>query len=49
MHRGAAGSGAPKGNHNALKHGLFTRQMLEERAELMQLMREANATLNEIS
>ena len=49
MHRGAARSGDPKGNQNALKHGLFTRQMLEERAELSQLMREANATLKEIS
>ena len=49
MHGGAAGSGAPKGNQNALKHGLSTRQMLEERAELMQLMREASATLKEIS
>lgn len=24
MHGGAAGSGAPKGNQNALKHGLYT-------------------------
>lgn len=24
MHGGAKGSGAPKGNQNALKHGLFT-------------------------
>lgn len=49
MHGGAAGSGAPKGNQNALKHGLCTRQMLEERKELMQLMREARATLTKIS
>ena len=49
MHGGAAGSGARKGNQNALKHGLYTRQMLEERAELQELMREANATLKEIS
>jgi uncharacterized protein YjcR len=49
MHGGARGSGALKGNQNALKHGLYTRQMLEERAELMQLMREASATLKEIS
>lgn len=49
MHGGAAGSGARKGNRNALKHGLYTREMLEERAELMQLMQEARATLDELS
>ena len=49
MHGGAAGSGAPKGNRNALKHGLYTREMLKEREELMQLMREARATLEEFS
>jgi hypothetical protein len=26
MHGGAPGSGAPRGNQNALKHGQFTRQ-----------------------
>jgi uncharacterized protein YjcR len=31
MHGGAFGSGAPKGNNNALKHGFYTRQALEER------------------
>jgi uncharacterized protein YjcR len=49
MHGGAAGSGAPKGNRNALKHGLHTRDMLMEHRELMQLMRQACATLKEIS
>lgn len=48
MH-GGAGSRAPKGNQNALKHGLYTREVLEEHRELMQLMREAQATLKEIS
>lgn len=33
MHGGAAGSGAPKGNRNALKHGRYTREAREaERA-----------------
>ncbi|GHA84998.1 hypothetical protein GCM10009069_05140 [Algimonas arctica] len=49
MHGGAAGSGAPKGNQNALKHGAFTREMLEERREFSQMIREAKATLREIS
>ena len=49
MHGGAAGSGAPKGNKNALKHGKYTREMLELRREMAQLMREAKQTLREIS
>jgi uncharacterized protein YjcR len=43
MHGGAKGSGAPKGNRNALKHGSFTRAMLQERA----VMRELSSKLNE--
>jgi glucans biosynthesis protein len=31
MHGGADGSGAPLGNKNALKHGRFTRNSIEER------------------
>jgi uncharacterized protein YjcR len=49
MHGGAAGSGAQKGNKNALTHGLYTHDALEERRQLMQLMREAGETLKEIS
>jgi uncharacterized protein YjcR len=29
MHGGAAGSGAPKGNRNALKHGRYTAEQRE--------------------
>ena len=49
MHGGATGSGAPQGNKNALKSGLYTREMLEIRRELAQLMREARATLGDLS
>ena len=49
MHGGAKGSGAPLGNQNALKHGMYTREALEERRRLMELIREANETLREIS
>ena len=49
MHGGARGSGAPIGNRNALKHGNYTREKLEIRRELAQLMRDARETLREIS
>lgn len=48
MHGGANGSGAPKGNQNALKHGLFTREAFEERKLLRELMRQARETLRDI-
>ncbi|WP_306308773.1 HGGxSTG domain-containing protein [Flavimaribacter sediminis] len=31
MHGGAAGSGAPAGNRNALKHGRFTKEAIDKR------------------
>ncbi len=40
MHGGAAGSGAPKGNRNAFKHGFFTRESLAERKRLTAEMRQ---------
>lgn len=48
MHGGAEGSGAPKGNQNALKHGRYTKRAIEERRELRRLMREADKFLEEI-
>lgn len=47
MHGGAEGSGAPVGNQNALKHGLYTREAIAERRELRDLLREAKETLEE--
>jgi glucans biosynthesis protein len=41
MHGGAKGSGAPRGNQNALKHGAYTQEALQRRAEMRELMREA--------
>ena len=41
MHGGAPGSGAPPGNRNAVKHGLYTKVALEERKQLRTLMRDA--------
>jgi glucans biosynthesis protein len=45
MHGGARGSGAPRGNRNALKHGLYTRAAMAERRRLGALMREAEEFL----
>jgi uncharacterized protein YjcR len=41
MHGGAPGSGAPKGNTNALKHGAFRKEMIEERKQMRALLRES--------
>ncbi len=48
MHGGAKGSGAPRGNQNALKHGLYTREAIEERRALRQLIRDSKRLLEEI-
>ena len=41
MHGGAKGSGAQTGNRNALKHGRYTRELLEFRRSLRELLRES--------
>ena len=41
MHGGAPGSGAPPGNKNALKHGMYTREAIEERRQLRALLRQS--------
>jgi hypothetical protein len=41
MHGGARGSGAPRGNKNALKHGLYTGQAIAERRLVRQLIRQS--------
>jgi len=48
MHGGARGSGAPIGNQNALKHGMYTKVALEERRALRRLIREMQESLQEI-
>jgi glucans biosynthesis protein len=45
MHGGAHGSGAPRGNKNALKHGLYTREAIAQRRQLRQLIRQSRNTL----
>jgi hypothetical protein len=47
MHGGTAGSGAPRGNQNALKHGRYTSESRESRALFAALRREMRAWLRE--
>jgi hypothetical protein len=48
MHGGAEGSGAPTANQNARRHGLFTRDAIEERKEIRALLGEARKLLEEM-
>ena len=41
MHGGATGSGAQAGNRNALKHGRYTRELLEFQHSVRELLRES--------
>ena len=45
MHGGATGSGAQAGNRNALKHGRYTRELLEFKRSVRELLRESAAKL----
>jgi glucans biosynthesis protein len=47
MHGGAPGSGAPKGNKNALKHGLYTAEAIAERMAIRRLIRESRDLIKE--
>jgi uncharacterized protein YjcR len=48
MHGGAQGSGAPRANQNARKHGLFTRDANEERRQIRAVLDEARKLLQEM-
>jgi uncharacterized protein YjcR len=45
MHGAAPGSGAPRANQNARKHGLFTRDAIAERRQIQALLSEARKLL----
>ena len=45
MHGGAPGSGPPRGNRNARKHGLFTGEAIAERKQVRELLGEARRLL----
>jgi hypothetical protein len=48
MHGGARGSGAPRANKNARKHGLFTSDATAERRQIQALLGEARKLLEEM-
>ncbi|AOL93013.1 HGGxSTG domain-containing protein [Porphyrobacter sp. LM 6] len=48
MHGGAQGSGAPRGNRNALKSGLYTAESLALRRHVSQLIRESRKIIEEM-
>ena len=48
MHGGAAGSGAPFGNKNALKHGEFTREAIKANREIQDILRDARDLLKKL-
>lgn len=48
MHGGAKGSGAPRGNRNALKHGFYTRDAIAARRTATQMLKEMNEFLSDL-
>jgi hypothetical protein len=48
MHGGAPGSGAPRGNKNALKNGHYTREAIQQRRQLQALLRQSRVLIQEI-
>jgi hypothetical protein len=48
MHGGAKGSGAPNGNRNALRHGVYTSEAIEWRRQINRLLRKSRALNAEI-
>jgi uncharacterized protein YjcR len=48
MHGGAPGSGAPKQNKNALKHGRFTKEAIERRRHLRAFLQQSRKLLQSI-
>ncbi len=48
MHGGAPGSGAPRANKNAVKHGLYTREAIAQRRQLAELIRHSRKLVSQI-
>lgn len=49
MHGGAQGSGAPRRNQNALKHGTYTHAAFRYRAEVRQLIKRGEELLRSLN
>ena len=47
MHGGAKGSGAPKGNKNALKHGLYTAEAKALNTHVRDLLRDGKRMVDD--
>ena len=48
MHGGTPGSGAPRGNRNARRHGMFTKDAVAERKQIQAMLGEARKLLKEM-
>ena len=49
MHGGAPGSGAPHGNKNAFKHGLYyTQDAIDQRRQIQDLLRQSRKLLSDM-
>jgi glucans biosynthesis protein len=48
MHGGAPGSGAPRGNKNAMKHGRYTREAIEDRRKMRDFLRQVRQQLQAV-
>ena len=48
MHGGATGSGAPKGNRNALRHGRYSAEVMTARRKMRVLLRRSRELLETI-
>jgi len=48
MHGGAPGTGAPRGNQNALKHGVFTQKAIDERRDVQALIGQSRKMLQDL-
>jgi hypothetical protein len=48
MHGGAHGSGASRGNKNAIKHGYYTREAIGERRRIQDFVRQSRKLLRDI-
>jgi uncharacterized protein YjcR len=48
MHGGAAGSGAPAGNQNALQQGIYSRDTLEFKKHMRKLLRDGRDAIEKL-
>jgi uncharacterized protein YjcR len=48
MHGGAPGSGAPRGNKNALKHGAYTREAIEGRRAIREFIERSHDLIHKM-